>query len=152
MAKKKSIYAEQCPEGRAEASGLPHNSNAIPLSPVQSRSAEDTITESPSSKTMPAVEHREFTNDGIIEEKTDKDEFVVVETVPENNSFRAELSIVGMTCMACVSCITRAVEELPFVQSFDVSLLTNSATVSFEGRHHAEAIVQTIEDAGFDCT
>jgi heavy metal translocating P-type ATPase len=152
MAKKKSIYAEQCPECRAEASGLPHNSNAIPLSPVQSRPAEDTITASPSSKTMPAVEHREFTNDGVIEEKTDKDEFVVVETVPENNTFRAELSIVGMTCMACVSCITRAVEELPFVQSFDVSLLTNSATVSFEGRHHADAIVQTIEGAGFDCT
>jgi P-type Cu+ transporter len=149
---KKRTYAEQCPECRAEASGLPYDSNAITLSPVQSSSAQDSIVASPTAKDKAVVEHKEIAGDQINEEKVNRDQFIVIENVPENNTFKAELSIVGMTCMACVSCITRAVEELPFVRSIDVSLLTNSANVTFEGRHHADAIVQTIEDAGFDCT
>ncbi|KAF2085646.1 heavy metal translocatin [Saccharata proteae CBS 121410] len=64
----------------------------------------------------------------------------------------ATVAITGMTCSACVGCITRQVEELPFVRFIAVSLLTHSAFVEFEGRENAEAIVSTIEDAGFDAT
>ncbi|KAF1986217.1 heavy metal translocatin [Aulographum hederae CBS 113979] len=80
------------------------------------------------------------------------DKFVVVEPLSVAKVYTAEVSIVGMTCSACVSCITRAVEELPWVRTINVSLLTNSAVVVFEGKHHTDDVIQTIEDAGFDAT
>ncbi|KAF2435828.1 heavy metal translocatin [Tothia fuscella] len=79
-------------------------------------------------------------------------DFVVVERALEDRPYHGELSIVGMTCSACVASVTRAVEQLPYVRSINVSLLTNSASIIFDGKQHGEEIVQTIEDAGFDAT
>ncbi|KAF2237746.1 heavy metal translocatin [Viridothelium virens] len=64
--------------------------------------------------------------------------------------FKAEVSIIGMTCSACTGAITDAVQALEFVHSITVSLITNSATVEFEDRSNAKRIVETIEDTGFD--
>ncbi|KAI9688115.1 MAG: hypothetical protein M1822_001621 [Bathelium mastoideum] len=65
-------------------------------------------------------------------------------------TFKAEISITGMTCSACTGAIAEAVKALSFVQSINVSLLTNSATVEFEDKQNAKAIVDAIEDTGFD--
>ncbi|KAF1813708.1 heavy metal translocatin [Eremomyces bilateralis CBS 781.70] len=77
---------------------------------------------------------------------------VIVDPTSAAGTFKADISIVGMTCSACVGAITNAVEELPFVRTINVSLLTHSATVVFEGNDHAEQVRSTIEDAGFDAT
>jgi P-type Cu+ transporter len=148
---KKKTDTERCAECRAEPGGVPINRNSLAITTVESANSFIQPRRESKSPTV-VVQQRECTSDTASDEKVDKAEFVVVDAIPENNTFRAELSIVGMTCSACVSCITRAVEELPFVRSIDVALLTNSASVVFEGRHHADAIVQTIEDAGFDCS
>jgi Cu+-exporting ATPase len=139
---KKQTHAQQCAECRAEAAGTWNEPVASTYPPL--------VT--PDSKF--AVELIEFPlpNGNAIQPHSKKDEFVVVEKPLDERPYHAELSIVGMTCSACVAAITHAVEQLPFVRSINVSLLTNSATVTFDGKEHADELVQTIEDTGFDAT
>ncbi|KAK8168652.1 E1-E2 ATPase-domain-containing protein [Phyllosticta citrichinensis] len=75
----------------------------------------------------------------------------VIATEPKApQSFQATIAITGMTCSACVAAITRMVQELPCVKSIAVSLLTHSAQVQFRDKENLDAIIGTIEDAGFD--
>jgi Cu+-exporting ATPase len=106
----------------------------------------DTMDGNSLEKSISRVDHLE-----VARGSTDAD-FIAVHTIPEENLYETELSIVGMTCSACTGAIARAVEDLPFVREVSVSLLTNSTKVLFEGRHNAEQIKTTIEDAGFDAT
>ena len=64
----------------------------------------------------------------------------------------AILSIGGMTCASCTSAIDRGLSsnELPFVESVNVTLMTNSARVVFQGEENLQKIVDTIEDLGYD--
>lgn len=64
----------------------------------------------------------------------------------------AEIAIGGMTCGACVSAVTGAIEELPFVTKVSVNLLSHSGLVEFEGEENANAIVDKVEDIGFDAS
>ncbi|MEG0050046.1 MAG: heavy metal translocating P-type ATPase, partial [Clostridia bacterium] len=58
--------------------------------------------------------------------------------------------IEGMTCSACSAHVERAVGQLPFVKTAQVSLLTNSMTVeTADGASHAEEIALAIEEAGY---
>lgn len=73
--------------------------------------------------------------------------------VPDQSDeeYDAILSIGGMTCAACVNTVTGHLEELDFVTSANVNLLTNSATVTFRGpRENIDKIIDRIEDTGFD--
>ncbi|KAJ9648438.1 hypothetical protein H2199_001293 [Coniosporium tulheliwenetii] len=79
-----------------------------------------------------------------------KHNFVVVDTALESSTYEADVSITGMTCAACVASITRALEEQPWTRSVNVALLTHSATVVFDGQHHTQEVVNTIQEAGFD--
>lgn len=72
----------------------------------------------------------------------------VVPATPE--LFRATFSIEGMTCSACVTNISQAVSQHPFVQDVSVSLLGNSAIVAFSGHNNETIISESIEDAGYD--
>ncbi|KAL9084090.1 MAG: hypothetical protein Q9165_008228 [Trypethelium subeluteriae] len=83
------------------------------------------------------------------------EEEMLAENLPHKDAIstgilKAEVSIIGMTCSACTGAITEAVQALKFVRSINVSLITNSAIVEFEDRQNAKAIVETIEDTGFD--
>ncbi|KAI0625770.1 copper-transporting P-type ATPase [Pyrenophora tritici-repentis] len=55
-----------------------------------------------------------------------------------------------MTCSSCVSTITHAVQGDPWVQSVNVNLLTNSATVVFTGKEKCDELIETVEDCGFE--
>ncbi|VUC31569.1 unnamed protein product [Clonostachys rosea] len=66
-----------------------------------------------------------------------------------SNKWRAELSVGGMSCSSCVGSITQAVEELTWVETVDVNLLTSSATIVFQDRSHLDELVSTITDAGY---
>ena len=78
------------------------------------------------------------------------DDFVVA--IPEVQKFTATLSIVGMTCAACILSINEGVQELQFLEDVSVSLLTNSAAVTFAGpKGNIDQIVERIEDRGYGC-
>lgn len=80
-----------------------------------------------------------------------KSEDVIV-TIPEVQKFTAALSIAGMTCAACILSINEGVQELQFLEDVSVSLLTNSATVTFAGpKENIDQIVERIEDRGYGC-
>lgn len=53
----------------------------------------------------------------------------------------------GMTCAACSARVERAVEAVPGVKSYTVSLLTN--TLVTEGEVTAEAVIEAVEKAGY---
>ena len=70
----------------------------------------------------------------------------------EDQKYEVVLSIGGMTCSSCTSTVDRGVSGLPFVDSINVNLITNSAEVIFAGSINLQKIVDAIEDMGYDCT
>lgn len=62
------------------------------------------------------------------------------------------LSVVGMTCSACSSSITEAIEQIDGVKSCSISLLTNEAKIVHDSQVLPKYLVATIEDCGFDAT
>lgn len=68
-----------------------------------------------------------------------------------NNEFTARISIGGMSCAACVNSVTAAVEQLDCVKEVTVNLLTNSATLLYDGpRENIDVVTEQIEDIGFE--
>jgi heavy metal translocating P-type ATPase len=129
-------HVENCAECRAEA-GM-----AAARDSAERRRSADT-----QEKRSPPIEQKELPAG-----EQDSQIFVAIDEGAGERVFRAELSIGGMTCSACVAAITQAVQALPFVRSIDVSLLTNSASVVVVGEQRAQEVVQTVEDAGFDAS
>ncbi|RWQ93547.1 E1-E2 ATPase-domain-containing protein [Paecilomyces variotii] len=74
------------------------------------------------------------------------------ESGKEPTTYMAEISIGGMTCGSCVGAVTRGLEELPFVKSVAVDLLSNSGKVEFEGRDNLDKISEKVDDLGYDCS
>ncbi|MCJ1286957.1 hypothetical protein MMC26_006304 [Xylographa opegraphella] len=69
----------------------------------------------------------------------------------KNDIYALALSIGGMTCASCTGAIKHALEDLDYVKSADVDLLTNSARVKFSGdKSNADLIVRVVEDIGYD--
>jgi len=58
-----------------------------------------------------------------------------------------QFRVTGMTCAACSARVEKAVEAVPGVKRYTVSLLTNSMTV--EGTASAEAVIAAVEKAGY---
>lgn len=68
----------------------------------------------------------------------------------EDGPFRLTLSVGGMTCGACASTITKQVSDMQGVSEVAISLLSKSATVIIVHKKSAEAVVEIIEDCGFE--
>jgi P-type Cu+ transporter len=66
--------------------------------------------------------------------------------------YRTTLSIGGMTCAVCTGAVTRGLQELPYVKQIDINLLTHSGTVVFEGKDKLAAIIEKVDDLGYDCS
>lgn len=64
--------------------------------------------------------------------------------------WRATLAVGGMTCAACVNNIKGGLETKDWIRDFSINLVSNSATVEFYGKTHADDIVESIEDMGYD--
>lgn len=72
------------------------------------------------------------------------------ETAPEGRR-RATLAVRGMTCAVCVNAITDEMGRLGGVLDTVVSLVSNSATITFDGsRTGVPQIIEAIEDLGFE--
>ena len=63
------------------------------------------------------------------------------------------IKIDGMSCQGCVKNITGVLSALPGVSAAEVSLESAEARVSFDAAAVSrEALVEAIEDAGFDAS
>ncbi|MCJ1318771.1 hypothetical protein MMC15_004102 [Xylographa vitiligo] len=70
---------------------------------------------------------------------------------PKSELYALTLSIGGMTCASCTGAIKHALEDLDYVKSADVDLLTNSARIQFSGdKSNANLLVGVVEDIGYD--
>lgn len=70
----------------------------------------------------------------------------------ESLCFEAVLLIGGMTCASCTGAVNSGLSGLPFVESVNVTLLTNTAVVNFTGEHNLPSIIQAVEDLGYECS
>ncbi|OAP63425.1 hypothetical protein AYL99_02652 [Fonsecaea erecta] len=69
-----------------------------------------------------------------------------------DEDLKVTLSIEGMTCGSCVGAITRGLEELPFIQDTNIDLVGNRGLVIFHGKQNLEAILEKIDDLGYEAT
>lgn len=77
--------------------------------------------------------------------------FVVVDSLDSTpDLFQATLAIGGMTCSSCVGTISDALGQRKFIRSVNVNLLTNSATVTYEGKEHLSDVIEAVEDSGYE--
>ncbi|WP_394271289.1 metal-transporting ATPase, partial [Anaerococcus nagyae] len=60
------------------------------------------------------------------------------------------VNVDGMSCEHCKAHVTKALEELAFVEKVDVSLENNNATVDYFGTADEDAIKNAIIDAGYE--
>jgi len=67
---------------------------------------------------------------------------------------QVQMSISGMTCSACVSSITSALQQHEWIvpESINVNLVGNSATMQLLGEHEAFELVELMGDLGYDAT
>ncbi|KEQ92357.1 hypothetical protein AUEXF2481DRAFT_68684 [Aureobasidium subglaciale EXF-2481] len=66
---------------------------------------------------------------------------------------KATFSITGMTCAACVRALTTGLEQPDWIESAQVTLLSNSAIVTFRGaKNKVNDVIELIEDLGFDAS
>ncbi|KAL4878688.1 E1-E2 ATPase-domain-containing protein [Aspergillus karnatakaensis] len=82
------------------------------------------------------------------------DSVLTPENSPEQvGKHQARISIGGMSCGSCANSITDAVQQLDFVDDITVTLLSNNATVTYQGsRLRIEEIIEHIEDIGFEAS
>lgn len=61
-----------------------------------------------------------------------------------------QFKIDGMTCSACSTAVQKAISKVPGVNSSEVNLLTNQASVSYDESVKPEDILKAIDDAGYE--
>ncbi|KAI4150824.1 MAG: hypothetical protein L6R39_002154 [Caloplaca ligustica] len=90
------------------------------------------------------------TDSTITEGGTEAEEFVLVHSNSAPRKFVASLTIEGMPCGSSVSKISQSLEDKPWVESANVNLLTNCATVNLAGEGHTHELVEIIRDVGYE--
>jgi heavy metal translocating P-type ATPase len=71
---------------------------------------------------------------------------------PKITTLKASYSVGGMTCSSCIGAIKGALKKFDWIKRVDINLLSNSATVIFEGKHNLPEIAEVIEDIGYEAT
>lgn len=135
---KRALHAEQCEQCRREEGGV-----SIDVDGAEStEKAEPMITTSPKAS---------FDDSASSGKKSPISEcFIATDPVASVMLYKVTVAITGMTCSSCTSAITHAIEQLAYVQSININLLTHTGVVVFAGRDKSDEVVDTIEDCGFD--
>lgn len=68
------------------------------------------------------------------------------------DAWRASYVIGGMTCSSCVGKVTDTLNHLDWITKVDVSLVSGSATVEFQGKAHLDEIAGIIKGLGYTAT
>lgn len=69
-----------------------------------------------------------------------------------STTWKAVISVDGMTCGSCVAAITSSLEQVEGVAFVSVDLLSNSATVKLQNKAVIDQVLEAIADAGFEGT
>ena len=142
-----SVHLANCDVCRKENSGLPHGS---------AKSLNEKLIDHEWADLVPPIQEQ---NDLFSLEEGRSNTMYKRPTISssglqassaEKALFEAVLSIGGMTCASCTSAIDHGLSELPYIESVNVTLMTNSATVVFHGKENLENIVEAVEDLGYD--
>jgi cation transport ATPase len=65
-------------------------------------------------------------------------------------STKVNIGVSGMTCASCSARVQRALEKQPGVQSANVNLMTNNATVEFDASQtNPQSLATVIEQTGY---
>lgn len=140
--KMREKHVEQCEQCKMEAGGVRLTDDAHEERQCKMKSGQSVTV-------RPSLD--DTTLDGNLSPVTTNN-FVLIDSTDRVSTCKAVVAVEGMTCSSCVNGVTQAVEQLSFVRSVNVNLLTNSATVVFEGSGKIDEIVGSIEDAGFGAT
>lgn len=70
--------------------------------------------------------------------------------LPSKGLKTTTIAVSGMTCGACSSSVTEALEAVKGVESASVSLMTNTAQIKHSGDVTPTQLVSVVEDCGFD--
>lgn len=72
-------------------------------------------------------------------------------TSPSKGNKKTSFGITGMTCASCVNTIQRSLTDLQGIESANVNLATERATISYDPEKvDIERIKKTVKDAGYD--
>jgi Cu+-exporting ATPase len=135
---KRETHAEQCEQCRREHGGVNLQSSGS----KPSSKSEPIITTSPRAS---------FDDSASSDKKSPISEcFIAIDPTASLVFYKVIVAITGMTCSSCTSAITHAIEQLPYVQSININLLTHTGVVVFAGKDKCDEVVDTIEDCGFD--
>ncbi|KKA29842.1 hypothetical protein TD95_000422 [Thielaviopsis punctulata] len=69
-----------------------------------------------------------------------------------DSSWKLTLSVGGMTCAVCTNAISTELSKLDYVESVNVALVTNSATVIITDESYRDEVVDAIESIGYEAT
>ncbi|POS84493.1 hypothetical protein EPUL_004925 [Erysiphe pulchra] len=103
-------------------------------------------------KTYPDGRRNDLTDETRNEENVTSQTHIL-EKSPSNQSedlWKASLAVRGMVCATCAAAIKNKLKNKPWIKKYDVSPITNSATVEFLNEINQQKIVDAIEDAGFE--
>lgn len=129
---------DQCKQCQHESQSTTSSADLIEKTSVFSSDDRD-----PGPRKRPSVSSR---STGL-----EPEAFVVIDTkAQEPDLYQAAFAISGMTCVACVGSVTRAISQNSWVRDVNVVLLSNSATVTYLGKGNETKIMESVDDAGFD--
>ena len=80
----------------------------------------------------------------------------IVQSIPKSPNAKAEdnrvmFDVLGMTCASCAGRVERAVQHVPGVQTAQVNLATEKATVGFDSTQTSlDAIRKAVHEAGYE--
>lgn len=89
---------------------------------------------------------------GFTDEKSPVSSSSTTGTTASTDSMKTIVQIGGMTCSSCSNSITNSLLKIDGVQSADVSLITEEATIVHSPSVKAEILTETIDDTGFEAT
>lgn len=136
--RKRDLHLEQCDLCKREEGGVALDGESGIM-----------LTEKSTPVITTSTAHHYDDSTSILPGSTSSENFISVQD-SILSSYKATVAITGMTCSSCVSAITHAVEQLPFVQSINVNLLTHSGVIVMNSKDNCSEVIETIEDCGFD--
>ncbi|RMZ66717.1 ATPase [Pyrenophora seminiperda CCB06] len=113
--------------------------HGVPLTP-KSPSVESLVAADPEATTQGAYKATSAITGAVTPSKQDADRW------------HASYSLEGLTCSSCVGNVTQALAPHSWIEKVDINLISNSATVIFQGKEHLPEIKETIEDVGYTAT
>ncbi|OQV07013.1 hypothetical protein CLAIMM_11506 [Cladophialophora immunda] len=99
----------------------------------------------------PTDEEAAVSGDTLAEDKLSNKDVDGAGKESASSHYVATVSIGGMTCASCTSAITKGLDNLDFVDSTNVNLMTNNARVVYQGpKSNSDKLVEAIEDLGYE--